>query len=110
MACRLAAALLMIGGRTADAKMSMLTTETFATGIIGLDPNNQPNALVLFHAPWCGHCKELKPGFQEIAHDFVSCLATRLFSPRGLCCLARVAGSCSPHHSLSVRSPCPRRC
>ena len=47
MARRLAALLLAVGGSGAEAKMSMLTADTFATSIIGLDEGNQPNALVL---------------------------------------------------------------
>ena len=40
---------------------TQLTKDTFADAI----SNN--NALVKFMAPWCGHCKKMKPAFDELA-------------------------------------------
>ena len=39
-----------------------LTTETFDSF---LEPNKL--VLVMFYAPWCGHCKRLKPIYTEVA-------------------------------------------
>ncbi|KAI1787964.1 protein disulfide isomerase [Ganoderma leucocontextum] len=32
--------------------------------------NPEKNAIVAFTAPWCGHCKRLKPIYEEVAKDF----------------------------------------
>ncbi|ORX86692.1 disulfide isomerase [Anaeromyces robustus] len=32
------------------------------------DPKN--HVMVLFYAPWCGHCKKLQPTYEKVAKDF----------------------------------------
>ncbi|KAI0687531.1 protein disulfide isomerase [Earliella scabrosa] len=43
--------------------------------------NPEKDAIVAFTAPWCGHCKRLKPIYEEVAKDFASepnCLVTNV--------------------------------
>ncbi|KAK6181656.1 hypothetical protein SNE40_009469 [Patella caerulea] len=39
-----------------------LTDENFQESL-----DKQSSALVMFYAPWCGHCKQMKPGYTEAA-------------------------------------------
>lgn len=39
-----------------------LTTDTFDEFL-----GNQSSVLVMFYAPWCGHCKAMKPAYQDAA-------------------------------------------
>ncbi|KAI0039852.1 protein disulfide isomerase [Auriscalpium vulgare] len=34
--------------------------------------NGDHNTIVTFTAPWCGHCKNLKPKYEEVARDFAA--------------------------------------
>eukprot|EP00958_Prasinococcus_capsulatus_P015111 scaffold1603_cov415-Prasinococcus_capsulatus_cf.AAC.19 len=43
-----------------------LTAATFDAGIAG------KSAMVKFFAPWCGHCKKLKPAWDQLAEEFKS--------------------------------------
>lgn len=43
-----------------------LTNDNFPS--IVTDSNN--DAMVEFYAPWCGHCKSLKPVYKEVADEF----------------------------------------
>lgn len=39
-----------------------LTDENFVETLAGAD-----SALVMFYAPWCGHCKRMKPDYEKAA-------------------------------------------
>jgi protein disulfide isomerase family A protein 5 len=45
----------------------MLQTSTFDS-IVGASRK----ALVMFYAPWCGHCKHAKPAFASVATQLAS--------------------------------------
>ena len=45
--------------------MSHLTDATLKTEL-----KRKKHALVMFYAPWCGHCKSAKPEFNQAAAEF----------------------------------------
>ena len=45
-----------------------LTEETFTPFVKSVSKG----VLVMFHAPWCGHCKRLMPDFDQLANDVFS--------------------------------------
>ncbi|CAM9432206.1 unnamed protein product [Lampetra planeri] len=45
-----------------DSAVFHLTDEDFQDFV-----DKHPNVLVMFYAPWCGHCKKLKPDYDEAA-------------------------------------------
>jgi thiol-disulfide isomerase/thioredoxin len=45
----------------------MLQSSTFDS-IVG----SSRKALVMFYAPWCGHCKHVKPAFASVASQLAS--------------------------------------
>ncbi|KAM8933475.1 protein disulfide-isomerase A5 [Pelodytes ibericus] len=54
---------------------------------------DHPSALVMFHAPWCGHCKKMKPDFEKAAET--------LYKEKDVGVLAAVDGTA--HRALSER-------
>merc|ERR1712137_650717 len=51
---------------TAALATEELNAATFDNGIAG------KSAFVKFFAPWCGHCKKLKPAWDQLAEEFKS--------------------------------------
>ncbi|KAF9238493.1 protein disulfide isomerase [Melanogaster broomeanus] len=49
---------------------STLILDAHTFGDVALDESK--DVLVTFTAPWCGHCKNLKPIYEEVARDFES--------------------------------------
>nr|CAG4637711.1 EOG090X0438 [Chydorus sphaericus] len=51
----------LLGSATADSVVD-LTDDDFDSKV-----NSYDTALVMFYAPWCGHCKRIKPEFEKAA-------------------------------------------
>lgn len=45
-------------------QVTILTDDTMKSFL-----SQNPSVLVMFYAPWCGHCKSAKPGFAEAADE-----------------------------------------
>lgn len=60
-----AAALALVGRSAASAVVDLLPTN-----FDDLVTNSGKPALVEFFAPWCGHCKNLAPVYEELASNF----------------------------------------
>lgn len=45
-----------------------LVTDEFDSAVYGND--NKKDVFIEFYAPWCGHCKRLKPVWDNLAHSF----------------------------------------
>lgn len=63
VACLVSAAAEELGELGEDSCVSSLETGNFEAAIRG------KNALVVFFAPWCGHCKALHPHFERLCAD-----------------------------------------
>ncbi|KAF9815482.1 hypothetical protein IEO21_04579 [Rhodonia placenta] len=99
------------GGRDLDALANFVTSKSGVKSLIKPPPppaykildysnfddvvvNSDNNVLVAFTAPWCGHCKNLKPTWAEIAKDFAS---------ESQCIVANVDADAAPNKPLAEK-------
>jgi len=68
----------------------VLDTHTFDE--VALDETK--DVIVAFTAPWCGHCKKLKPIYEEVAKDFAS---------ESNCVVANVDADAKPNRPLAEK-------
>jgi protein disulfide-isomerase A6 len=69
---------------------TILDTRSFDD--LALDPSK--NVLVSFTAPWCGHCKTMKPHYEKVAQTFLS---------ETDCIVANVDADAAPNRPLAER-------
>ncbi|KZV64435.1 protein disulfide isomerase [Peniophora sp. CONT] len=68
----------------------ILDTHTFDDVVL----NPEHDTIVAFTAPWCGHCKKLKPTYEEVAKDFAL---------EKNCIVANVDGDAEVNRPLSIK-------
>jgi len=59
--------ILALTAAAASGKVVELADSDFDSELEGMD-----TALVMFYAPWCGHCKKLKPEFDKASKDLLA--------------------------------------
>ncbi|TCD63371.1 hypothetical protein EIP91_005625 [Steccherinum ochraceum] len=99
------------GGRDLDALAGFITTKSGVKSNIKPPPppaykvldihtfdevalDTDKDVLVTFTAPWCGHCKRLKPFYEE---------AAKVFAPESNCVLANVDADAQNNRPLAER-------
>lgn len=60
------------GIKPKKAKAAPLATQTLTDKSFKEQVGGDKNVLVSFTAPWCGHCKTLKPIYELVARDYLS--------------------------------------
>jgi protein disulfide isomerase family A protein 3 len=58
--------LLLIGLAQAESTLD-LTDADFNSKLADIE-----TALVMFYAPWCGHCKKMKPEFEKVSDELLA--------------------------------------
>jgi len=56
--------------------------------------NKDHDTIVAFTAPWCGHCKHLKPIYEQVAKDFLS---------ESKCIVANVDADAEPNRPIATK-------